>query len=182
MGAFVFMDKPIRVSIFGPAIKRRAFVYRNLNQNVWSIRAVDGPYKDKVIFHAMTLEMVRGVAKVSEAGRQRVLRDERKNVHAGIEGDLSYAIGWSRYPDEAFAHVYDESLDANDLAKQWTFQNNPEDRVIKYDPYEDDQFHYSDGEVFWASDEDGVRFYSDGIVTHVNYGVFLDRLKEKWGA
>ena len=29
--------------------------------------------------------------KVSEAGRQRVLRDGRKNVHAGVVGYLSHA-------------------------------------------------------------------------------------------
>ena len=39
-----------------------------------------------MIAHSTMVEMSDCAFKVSEAGRQRVLRDKRKNVHAGIVG------------------------------------------------------------------------------------------------
>lgn len=66
----------------------KVFVYWNLHKHVWSIKALSGYAKGKVIAHAsgVTLSNVHG--KVSEAGRQRVIREQRKNVHAGIVGML----------------------------------------------------------------------------------------------
>lgn len=61
----------------------RVDVYWNLHKRCWSIR-----HKGRVIRHAtyVHLQDVRFV--VSEAGRQRVLREGRKNVHAFARGEL----------------------------------------------------------------------------------------------
>lgn len=67
----------------------RVFIYWNLHRECWSIKALEGPSKGRVIAHASAWAISHGVQfKVSGAGRQRVLREQRKNVHAGVVGDL----------------------------------------------------------------------------------------------
>ena len=63
----------------------KVFVYRNLTKKCWSVRDVK---TKKVIKHLDTLMLFDCTFKVSEAGRQRVLRTKQRNVHAGIEGYL----------------------------------------------------------------------------------------------
>lgn len=65
------------------------FVYRNLHRNEWSIRAADGPHKGEIIGHATHLVIDFARWRVNEAGRQRVIRDKAKNVHAGVFGMLA---------------------------------------------------------------------------------------------
>ena len=64
----------------------KVFVYFNLHKKIWSIRALSGPRKGLVIAHAQRVNLIEATFKVSEAGRQRVLAEKRKNVHAGIVG------------------------------------------------------------------------------------------------
>ena len=66
----------------------KVFVYYNLNKFLWSVKSLDGPTKGRVIAHADKLLLRDITYEVSEAGRQRVLREKRKNVHAGIVGNL----------------------------------------------------------------------------------------------
>lgn len=66
----------------------RVFVYFNLHKKVWSVRALEGPDKGRVIQHVSSLVLTQCAFKVSEAGRHRVLREKQKNVHAGIVGTL----------------------------------------------------------------------------------------------
>lgn len=67
----------------------RVFVYRNLRKKCWSIKALEGPYKGTVIEYSEIVVLSNVYQKVSENGRQRVLRTKQKNVHAGIVGHLS---------------------------------------------------------------------------------------------
>ena len=64
-------------------VGREVFVYRNLHKNCWSLRDVK---TRRVIAHASSLWLCNAKFKVSEAGRQRVLSEKRKNVHAGVVG------------------------------------------------------------------------------------------------
>lgn len=73
----------------------KVFVYKNLHATrknggitVYSVKALNGPDKGRVVARSshVLLEDVR--PKVSEAGRQRVIREGRKNVHAGLVGTL----------------------------------------------------------------------------------------------
>lgn len=67
----------------------KVFVYFNLHKKVWSVKALDGERKGKVIARLPTL-MIRGASfKVSEAGRQRVIREKKKYVHAGVVGYIT---------------------------------------------------------------------------------------------
>jgi hypothetical protein len=66
----------------------RVFVYRNLHKKCWSIKALSGPNRGRVIHHTHSFTLDDATFKVSAAGRARVLREQRKNVHAGIVGTL----------------------------------------------------------------------------------------------
>lgn len=69
---------------------KRVFIYRNLRQDCWSIKALSGPHRGTVIAHAREWILSDCIFKVSQAGRARVLREARKNVHAGVIGTLDY--------------------------------------------------------------------------------------------
>jgi hypothetical protein len=65
----------------------KVFVYFNLHKKVWSVKALEGENKGRVVAHADIVQLANARPKVSEAGRQRVLREQRKNVHAGVVGE-----------------------------------------------------------------------------------------------
>jgi hypothetical protein len=78
---------------------RDHFIYYNLHKRCWSLKAlqtvelnVNGVFapsvKGRVTGHADTVLASRVTTKISEAGRQRVIREKRKNVHAGIVGEF----------------------------------------------------------------------------------------------
>jgi len=103
----------------------RIRLYRNLkirDQRAWSLMAMEGPRKGKVldIVDGAVLRNVTFV--VSESGRQRVIRDRAKNVHAFVDGDLL----------ETFALRSGESPSSGSLAR------------ITYDPYTMRQFIRTD--------------------------------------
>lgn len=58
-------------------------VYRNLHRKCWSVR-----HRGIVWCHCETVSLENATFRVSEAGRQRVLRERRKNVHAVVRGTL----------------------------------------------------------------------------------------------
>jgi hypothetical protein len=104
----------------------RVFVYWNLHKGLWSVKALEGPNKGRVIFRSSEVLLTDAVGKVYEAGRQRVLQERKKNVHAGIVGNLSLArdgrddvitavewigdkITYNPYKYESFVHTVDES-------------------------------------------------------------------------
>ena len=66
----------------------RVFIYFNLHQKCLSIKALEGEHRGKVIAHAHSAQLTGVEFKVSEAGRQRVITEQKKNVHAGIVGEL----------------------------------------------------------------------------------------------
>lgn len=67
----------------------QVFVYYNLHKKMWSVKALDGENKGRVVTHRQELVLLNPKAKVSEAGRQRVIAEKRKNVHAGLVGMLT---------------------------------------------------------------------------------------------
>jgi hypothetical protein len=64
----------------------KVFTYFNIRSRQWSIKALEGPDKGRVIDHLALVYLTDVAFKVSESGRQRVLRENRKNVHAGAVG------------------------------------------------------------------------------------------------
>lgn len=60
-------------------------VYRNLHKNCWSVMTkTEKGWRVKD--HYTSILIAEPVFKVRESGRQKVLREKKKNVHAFIEG------------------------------------------------------------------------------------------------
>lgn len=90
----------------------KVFVYWNLHKSVWSVKALEGRDKGCVIAHVPSITLYNCTFKVSEAGRQRVLRERRKNVHAGVQGtlldigmffkDIAFPVTYNPYKYDSF--------------------------------------------------------------------------------
>lgn len=68
---------------------RKCFVYRNLTKGCYSLKDVK---TGLVIGHAKEVFLEDVSFKVSAAGRDRVRREQKKYVHAGIEGRVFYWV------------------------------------------------------------------------------------------
>lgn len=66
----------------------RVKVYRNLHKNLYSVVAMEGPDKGKVVHHSEYVLLCDVTFKVRQGGREKVLREKRKNVHAFVIGTL----------------------------------------------------------------------------------------------
>ena len=73
--------------------KGRVQVYYNLHKKCLSIR-----HKGKVIEHAREVTLTDAKFHVSEKGRQRVLKEKRKNVHAYVSGKLKESFWFTQSP------------------------------------------------------------------------------------
>lgn len=70
-------------------------VYYNLHKKCLSVRSrITGPTYGKVIAHLDRILLTDATFHVSEPGRQRVIREQRKNVHAVIRGEVP--LSWLR--------------------------------------------------------------------------------------
>lgn len=69
----------------------KVFSYRNLNRKgvVWSIKDCK---TNRVIDRAHEVYFEDVELKVSQAGRERVVKEQRKNVHAGVKGIRIFAV------------------------------------------------------------------------------------------
>lgn len=64
-------------------------VYLNLNRpGQLSVRAAEGVSKGRVVGYTPAIELADCAFRVSEAGRQRVIREQCKNVHATVRGRI----------------------------------------------------------------------------------------------
>jgi hypothetical protein len=95
----------------------KVFVYFNLHRKVFSVKALEGPNKGRVVAHRPTVFLVDAEFRVSRAGRARVIAEQRKNVHAGVVGQWndqmphSYAgvaVTYNPYLYETFVRKSDE--------------------------------------------------------------------------
>lgn len=102
----------------------KVFVYFNLHRKLFSVKALEGDMKGRVIAHRQHVLINDATFKVSEAGRQRVIREKRKNVHAGVSGTWfedatvgstnafitinGSAIMYNPYKYSTFVHLYGE--------------------------------------------------------------------------
>lgn len=67
---------------------KRVAVYWNLHRKCWSIQSREGADYGRVIAHAQEVSIDRPEYRVNQAGRERVLRECKKNVHAFVVGGL----------------------------------------------------------------------------------------------
>jgi hypothetical protein len=64
---------------------KKVFVYKNLHKDCWSVKQ-----GGLVKAHAEDLEMWDCSFQVNAKGREKVIKEKKKNVHAGIRGYLDY--------------------------------------------------------------------------------------------
>ena len=127
-------------------IHKPVHVYRNLHKHCWSVRQ-DG--KVKVHTSYICLQDVNFV--VQPAGREKVLREQRKNVHAYVKGYLISASTCNRLEDQL-------NLSGTQDA-------------ITYNPYKHPYFTCGDAQVVHAqlvdmdADAEHDKMYGYGIKT-----------------
>jgi hypothetical protein len=92
----------------------RVAVYRNLHKGCWSVR---NRSTGRVVRHMDSLMVHDCEFRVGKAGRQRVLMERRKNVHAFVHGNLLDSPN---------------NLESWRIGKGWI--------RVTYDPYESDKF------------------------------------------
>lgn len=68
----------------------RVETYRNLHTGTWSVRALEGPDKGRVINHPNTVCIEDAQFVVQPGGNAKVRAEGKKNVHAFVRGNLKY--------------------------------------------------------------------------------------------
>ena len=93
----------------------RVEVYFNLHKRVFSIRSCK---TGRVIHHTKNVHIRDPQFVVREGGRQRVLRERKKNVHAFVRGYATYfnedcptldTIGYNPFKYDSFVKMPDET-------------------------------------------------------------------------
>lgn len=103
-------------------LNQQVRIYFNLHKKKLSVQTkVNGQWK--VVAHAEEAYLKNASFKVSEAGRQRVIKEKRKNVHAYIMGELVSGI-----------------------------QSNKQFHSVRYNPYEVAQFQCEGKNIFRAEE------------------------------
>jgi hypothetical protein len=109
-------------------------VYRNLRNGKWSV--MDAKTR-KVVAHATHLDLREVDFKVSQAGRDRVLKEKQKNVHAFAVGILEAVQGTNRSGERiGFNENKLFSTDANPVDM---YQKGFKE--VRYNPYESPWFY-----------------------------------------
>lgn len=133
----------------------KVFIYRNLKTGKWSIKALEGEHKGKVIAHAHSVQLTDVTPKVYESGRQRVIRAQRKYVHAGLVGQLGGLIEASyRYAPEVY-RKYD---------REYFQLTDHEPSQVTYNPYKSRYFKRIDWDMVLRRADD-VRFIGSSVYT-----------------
>lgn len=84
-------------------------VYWNFHKKLFSVQvqstSSNGKKTWKVAGHFYYLELENVTFKVSETGRQRVLREQKKNVHAKIHGKILAIDNPSSFRKQWYDHI-----------------------------------------------------------------------------
>ena len=97
-------------------------VYKNLHKKTWSIR---DRKTGRVVAHQDNVHVLDAKFVVQPSGRERVLQEGRKNVHAFVRGTLA---------------TYQEVLDDS----RTFYLITP--YIVRYNPYQADHFFYGNPE------------------------------------
>lgn len=76
-------------------------VYRNLTKNCWSVQHKLPGKGWRLLKHCDLISLKNVTTKVYESGRQRVIKEGKKYVHAYIEGEM-----WEYHLRRGFRVVY----------------------------------------------------------------------------
>lgn len=125
----------------------KAFVYYNLHKSCWSIKSRERDTYGKVIAHAHELVVANAEFRVGDAGRQRVIAEKRKNVHAGVAGRI---VAWRgvdpRYPVQ---QTVGSAGQCSEVLEAMVKTNKP---LVSYNPYYAGHFYTKEDKepIYWA--------------------------------
>ena len=105
----------------------RVEVYWNIRKGLWSIRALEGPNKGRVIDRRPRVWLKDCEMVVQPAGRARVRREGKKNVHAFVRGTL--------YGHKAITEIAEKLYEGY----------GPMGDTFSYNPYHHETFVTEDG-------------------------------------
>ena len=115
----------------------RVFAYRNLNQKCWSLKSRESGYRyDLVLGHVLSVVLKNCTFSVGEKGRERVIYEQRKNVHAGIVGNIvaiNSFIDSYRALDDRLREFVPGSVLVTDLG---------DDCEVTYNPFKRGSFYF----------------------------------------
>jgi len=97
----------------------RVMVYYNLHKHTFSIS-----YNGRVIAHADYVKLFNVEFRVRQGGRDKVLKEKRKNVHSFVIGTL---VDYCKYPCE-------------------DMPSEPNNNIVTYNPYKYNSFVMKDTE------------------------------------
>ena len=80
---------------------RKVYVYKNLHKDCYSVKQ-DGLVK----LHTHNICLWDASFRVGKKGRERVLNEKRKNVHAGVSGYIDTDWNDENYPDNTRSVIY----------------------------------------------------------------------------
>lgn len=124
-------------------IYKTCFVYRNLTRGCYSLKCVK---TRKVIAHASEVSLVGGVTfKVSAKGRERVRREKKKYIHAGMVGKVCHFVPIDDilYPGTKYSRTREESARRNlafAYGSGWLNVLDDCNVVVTYNPYKHEGF------------------------------------------
>jgi len=165
------MSKPQRLN--NRTHLREHFVYFNLHKRCWSLKALQSydptesslfhtSVKGRVTGHADTILLSDTTTKISEAGRQRVIREKRKNVHAGIT-----CVRCIVEPDKQFVTTDKTRTMSYNPYKRADFYDRESGRTVTTAPYVLMRSGCNDGPprvyygdelyyAYWTDEEGGI--------------------------
>lgn len=115
----------------------RVRIYRNLHNKKYSIQAQNESGVWRVIAHAERVSVSNAGTYVSQAGRLRVIREKRKNVHAFITGTLIHFDGLTTGASATLSEDNIREL----KACRYEWRTIPQlDYVVSYNPYKYETF------------------------------------------
>ncbi|AHI29718.1 hypothetical protein [Marinobacter similis] len=97
----------------------RVEVYWNLHKKLWSVRALEGDNKGRVVAHVHSLTLRECSYVVQPAGQAKVRAEKRKVVHAFVRGTAveghflsgaMYPITYNPYRDDTFVTADENQL------------------------------------------------------------------------
>jgi hypothetical protein len=100
-------------------IGKKVMVYYNLHKHTFSVT-----YDGRVIAHADYVKLENVVFRVRQGGRDKVLKDKRKNVHSFVIGTL---IDYCKFPCE-------------------NMPEEPNNDIVTYNPYKYNSYVMKDTE------------------------------------
>jgi hypothetical protein len=134
-------------------------VYCNIKRGVLSVKALEGADKGRVVAHVERLLMKDVEFRVSQAGRERVVKTQRKSVHAGAVGEIEALWGATLRGE-----IANSTIKGIGVGRPFTAFDGPQ---LYYNPHKTKTFvEMSDRTPVTGADRlllDGCKVFGEGL-------------------